>query len=206
MASTNITLSRRQALAGLSIIGAAVAAPAMGATLARPAIGDTREWDPAFAQWSAAKAQFDALCDRFNLADEALGDASPRVDRYFDEYRLNTLMERGHVEGALGMYNTRQRLTGGAKIDVQTVADEFVAYLRRGAELRKRFRVDEYWSEVQAYRPTYFEARDRIMGVPAPHVAALLVKIEISAISLDEEHANAVLADARRLVGREALS
>ena len=204
MASKNIILSRRQALAGLSIIGAAAAAPAMGATALRTAISDTRDWDAAFAQWSSVHGRYDALCDRFNAAEEAHGEAHPRVDRYFDDYRLNTVMERGHVEGSLSMYNNRQRLTGGAQIDVQQVADEFFAYLKRNADSREHFRLEESWGRVQANRPAYFEARECIMGVPAPHLAALLVKIEISAISLDEGHAEAVLADARRLLGEEA--
>jgi hypothetical protein len=39
------------------------------------------------------------------------------------------------------------------------------------------------------------------MDVPGPDFGALLVKVEIAADSLHEEHAEAALADARRLTG-----
>ena len=110
------------------------------------------------------------------------------------------LMERGHIEGALAIYSTRQRVTGGVQIDAKQTADEFEAYRTRSADLRKAFRVEEYWNDSTAYRPTYFEARDRLMEVPAPDAAALLVKIEIAAVLLDDEHAETMLTDARRLL------
>ena len=139
--------------------------------------------------------------DRFDTVEEAYGDASgPRPGRYFDDYNLNMSMERGHVDGALTIYNTRQRINGGVQIDVKQVADEFEAYRRRNADLRKQFRVDEYWDQAKSYRPTYYEARDRLMEIPAPDVTALLAKIEIAAVSLDDGHAEAMLADARRLL------
>ena len=172
----------------------------MGATVARSALAGTLVWDRAFGHWRAIQQKYDGLCDRFNAAEEAWGDASSRIDRFFEQYQLNTSMKRGYVEAQLKLYNTRARLTGGAKIDVQKVADEFDAYRKRSADLRAQFRVDEYWDQSAQYRPTYFEARDRIMQIPAPHVAALLVKIEIAAISLDNEHADLMLADAQRLL------
>ena len=194
--------TRRQMLAGMAIAGATASTPFIGASIAKSATADTLAWDAALPRWKAVEQTYDAICDRHDAVEEAYGDASPRIDRYFDDYGLNTSMERGHVEGALTIYNTRMRLNGAAKVDVAKVADEFDAYQKRDADLRKHYRVDEYWDAVTAYRPTFFRARDRIMEVPAPHVAALLVKIEIASISLDNNHADAMLADARRLLGR----
>ena len=192
-------MNRREMLTGMAVAGAAVAMPTP--TVAKSLPTSRSAWDKAFANWSAVQGKYDALCDRFDTAEEAYGDASgPRPGRYFDDYNLNMSMERGHVEGALAIYNTRQRITGGVQIDVKQVADEFGAYRRRNADLRKHFRVDEHWEQAKAYQPTYYEARDRIMMVAAPDVAALLVKIEVAAVSLDDEHADSMLADARRLL------
>ena len=192
-------MNRREMLTGMAVAGAAVAMSAPA--IARGLPTSRSAWDKAFANWSAVQGKYDALCDRFDTAEEAYGDASgPRPGRYFDDYNLNMSMERGHVEGALAIYNTRQRITGGVQIDVKQVADEFEAYRRRNTDLRKHFCVDEHWEQAKAYQPTYYEARDRIMMVAAPDVAALLVKIEIAAVSLDDEHAEAMLADARRLL------
>lgn len=201
MASTDTNLSRRQALAGLSILGTVAIPGAQAATKAATVRPGRAAWDRAFAHWVPVETRFNALHDRFNAAEEAWGEAGdPRVGRYFDEYHLNMLMERGHIEGALAMHNTRQRVTGGDQIDVKQTADEFEAYRTRSTDLRKHFRVDEYWDHATVYRPTYYEARDRIMAVPAPDIPALLVKIEIAAVSLDNEHAESMLVDARRLL------
>jgi len=191
-------MNRREMLTGVAVAGATVALSAP--TIAKTLPASRAAWDSAFAHWSIVQAKYDAVCDRFSAAEEAWGDAQPRIDRYFDVYGLNTRMERGHVEGALQMYNTRQRVGGGTQIDIQQVADEFGAYLKRSADLRRHLRVEEYWDRSEAYRPTYFEARDRLMNIPAPDLAALLVKIEIAAVSLDDEHADSMLTDARRLL------
>ena len=201
MATSDHTLSRRQALAGLSMAGAVAATPAMAATATRSALGDSSAWDQASAAWRLVDQKFDALGDRFDAAEEAWGDADgPRVDRYFEEYRLDTSMTRDQAESALKMFNTRARLSGRAQIDATKIADEFAASLKRSADLKKHFRVDEHWDRMKAYQTTFDEVRDAIMKIPAPHVAALLIKIEIAAISLDDEHAESVLADARRLL------
>lgn len=63
---------------------------------------------------------------------------------------------------------------------------------------------DAAYAAIIANGPAYREARDRFMAVPAPHCRALLAKIEISTLSLDDDHAEAVLADARRLLSGEA--
>ena len=63
---------------------------------------------------------------------------------------------------------------------------------------------DAQWAKAQAYNPTFDAARDKMMETPAPHLAALLVKIEVTAISLDDEHAELTADDARRLLGKPA--
>jgi hypothetical protein len=60
------------------------------------------------------------------------------------------------------------------------------------------------WARLKARIPHFQAARDDFMQVPAPDQAALLVKLEIWAESLGSDHAEATIADARRLLGGRA--
>ena len=100
------------------------------------------------------------------------------------------------IEFWLARYVTRT----SKRTDIQKTADEFAVYQRRSAEISRSFQIEALWADVKVGLPIYVEAREGLMNVPAPHQAALLVKIEVAAESLDNRHAEIVLADARRLL------
>jgi hypothetical protein len=198
MATENATTSRRAviaALAGTPLLVGTFAA-GIGEAAASPAV-DRTAWDRVFASYQRARARFDALCARWEAEDEARGEALPeRVDRYFDDYRLGMGMNRETVLFWLRIYASNP----AHSLDVEATADEFMEYQRLNAEISSRFRVDELYQEMSDYLPAFNEARNAMMEVPAPDKAALLVKIENASISLCEDHAEATLADARRLL------
>lgn len=145
-------------------------------------------------------AAYTKLCDAHDAADEAAEAALPRVDGFFDEYRLGMSMKRDAVEFHLQLYNTRERVAGKPQIDIAATAEEFERYRREHEAIARRFRVKELDQRCQQCLPTYRSARDALMAVPAPDQAALLIKMEIATVPLDEEHAESALADARRLL------
>jgi hypothetical protein len=71
---------RREVLTGMALASAAVAVPVTAIAKAQP---DSRAWDKAFSAWRVVQGKFDALCNRFNAAEEAWGDADPRVMAVF---------------------------------------------------------------------------------------------------------------------------
>lgn len=200
MASSTTTASRRAVLAALAgtpmfvgTIGEAIAA-----TAASP---NTAAWDRALVAFRQVESVHGAAWDRYFAAEEACSEQTPeRIARYFDDYNLGIGMSREDVEYWLRAYNTGR---SEGRIDVARTADEFDAYQRRFIDARERFQVDRLYQEARAHNPTFAAARDALMQVPAPTLAALLIKIEHAAASLNEEHSEAMLADARRLLGRD---
>ena len=63
---------------------------------------------------------------------------------------------------------------------------------------------DAAWEAMRAACPAFHAARDAFMAVPAPHHRALLAKLEVACVSLDDDHATSALNDARRLLSAEA--
>jgi hypothetical protein len=188
-------MNRREALTGMALASAAITLPA--AAIAKASTGPSRRaWDKAVAEFRHVDSTFNALIDRSDAAQEAAGEAHPRVDRYFDEYRLGMGMSRDRVVYWLHHY----ALDAKSNIDVQATADEFMAYQDEARKVSERFSVKRLDEACEAYRPTYFQARDALMAVDAPDSAALLVKIQLAAQSLDGDHAESTLADARRLL------
>ncbi len=107
------------------------------------------------------------------------------------------------------LYPQREREAFDAKMaeinaEAERIADEFMAYKARSAEAKRLYRCKELAEQRSAYLPRYVEARDALIAVAAPDNGGLLTKLEIAAESLDDEHAESALADARRLlsVGR----
>lgn len=127
-------------------------------------------------------------------------DAVPRVDRFFDEYKLGVGMKQETVLFWLAHYD----LQHPGRIDQKREADEFMAYQQRVIEARKRFRTKEYDRAREAYYQTFDEARDNLMATAAPTRQALLVKMEVAALALGDEYLESTLADAQRLLGRGA--
>lgn len=190
----SISINRRKLLTAAAIAPAIAAVPAMAVAASR---GDTSQWNAAYAAFRRTERRYDELCKHEDDANNAVADAQPRVDRYFDEYGLNTAMAREQIESHLRFH----AVATGKSIDVDKETEAFAAYLAEGKALKARYRVDELGKARKAYYPTFLAARDALMRVPAPTTATLLAKMEIAAISLDDEHAEATLADARRLLG-----
>ena len=87
-------MNRRQALAGIGFAGVVAVTPLIGASIAKAAVADTGKWDAAHARYGAARRAYDLICERHDRAEEAAGEAQPRVARYFDEYQLGMSMKR----------------------------------------------------------------------------------------------------------------
>ena len=188
-------MNRREVLTGMALASAAVAVPA--AAVMKASTGPSRfAWDKALAEFRHVDSTFNALIDRSDAAQEAAGEAHPRVDRYFDEYRLGMGMSRDRVVYWLHHYVLGTK----SNIDVQATADEFMAYQDEARKVSERFSVKRLDEACEAYRPTYFQARDALMALSAPDNEGLLIKIELSMQSLDGDHAESTLADARRLL------
>ncbi len=158
---------------------------------------DRDAWDNVLANYRDAAAVHKEVWDRFEAAEEAVDACTPeRVDRYFEDYGLGIGMKRDDIEFWLRRYVTRTC----EKLDVQAVADEFDAYQAETIAARERFQTDNLYQEGKAINPLFSAARDQLMRCPAPDQSSLLLKIEVASISLDDEHASHMLADARRLL------
>lgn len=213
--------TRREALTALALTAAIGAAPTVA--LAKDVPVNRSVWDQAFARFQRVKAEYDRLCDAETAADEAAGETVPREARFFDEYGLYmgddreaavrsitaACWTRDFGGRGIPLYPRHEREAYEAKLaeinaEAERVADEFMTFKARAEEAKRRYRCKELAAQRSAYLPRYQEARDALMVVPAPDNGALLTKLEIATESLDNEHAESALADARRLlsVGR----
>ena len=136
-------MNRREVLTGMALASAAVAAPAVMKASTGPS---RRAWDKALAEFRRVDSTFNALIDRSDAAQEAAGEAHPRVDQYFDEYRLGMGMSRDRVVYWLHHYVLGTK----SNIDVQATADEFMAYQRADQQVAQRFNVKRTDEEVDA--------------------------------------------------------
>ena len=107
----------------MALAGATAVTPFVGSSIGRAATADTAQWNAVHARYRAARLAYDAVCDRHDRAEEAAGDAQPRIARYFDEYQLGMHMKRDDVEYWLARYVERT----GQQIDILKTADEFTA-------------------------------------------------------------------------------
>ncbi len=180
---------------------------------------DRSVWDKEFARFQRVKAEYDRLCDAETAADDAAGEAVPREARFFEQYGLYMGNDRKAAVRAIThacyrrdlgqrgypLYPQREREAFDAKMaeinaEAERVADEFITFKARTEEAKRRYRCKELAEQRSSYLPRYVEARDALIAVPAPDNAALLTKMEIAAESLDDEHAESALLDARRLL------
>ena len=155
-------------------------------------------WDAAFASYSEANRQFDEAIDRHTEAEEAASAVCPREDEYFDTYRLGIGMNRERVVSALQLYNASR--VEQDRIDVNSIAEGFMALQQRHVAANQKFRVNDLDEAVAALSPAFMATRDALMLLPAPDQSALLAKIEIAFRSLDYDHAESALADAKRML------
>jgi hypothetical protein len=193
----------------MAVATAAAAVPVATKPLANAS--DRGRWDAALAHYRRIDAEYDRICDAADAAGEAVAAAHPREDRFFDEYDLGMGMSRDRAVHSASYSIFRRELrdrplpdAAAARAEAQRVADEFMAYQAEHQRLQRLHHLPELEKQVKAYRPRYWGARDALMRVPAPDTDALLVKMEIAAMSLDDEHAESALADAKRLLARRA--
>jgi len=146
---------------------------------------------------------------------EAVFRDCPRADQFFDEYDLRLSMDHKHAVRAatvaccirdradhLVLYPRKKRLEQEKQLkamyaEVNRVADEFMVYQAKHEEAWRRHNCEVLSHDVNAYRQ--FTARDRLMAVPAPDTAALLVKIDVGT-GLGDDYDDAIRADAHRLI------
>ena len=158
-------------------------------------------WEEALAHYDRVRSVHSALWGLSDAAQEAVEATTPdRIDHYFDVYGLGIGLSKPRIEEALKHYVWRT----GNQLDVAKVASDFDAYQTLFIAARERFETDRLYRQASDHNATFSAVRDRLMAIPAPDTAALLLKIETAAVSLDEEHADSVLADARRLLASEA--
>jgi hypothetical protein len=115
------------------------------------------------------------------------------------------ICERERVSG-LVLYPADQRAASEEKLramneEADRIADEFMAYQAHHKSEERRLRLDELREQENGYREHFLEARDALMGMPAPDTEALLFKLEVAAISCEDDHIESCLADAKRLIG-----
>lgn len=168
-------------------------------TLARPH-RQAADFDSALADYQRAHSEFDRLWALHSAAAEAWFCECPRQDEYFDEHKLGIGMSRERVIQRLQI----NAIIKGADPEdpaIATIADAFMAYQNRNADAKDRLGVDRLEDKASDYgEAEFFPARERLMATPAPDTAALLLKLEIAAVSTDGDHIESVLADARRLL------
>lgn len=211
-------VTRRNAM---NMMTALAAVPAVGLPAGALALvtTDRSAWDSALARYQHAKSTFDRLWEEASAAEESWDAACPREARYFDKYNLGIgmnrerafselryqLCQRAGING-LVISPPQRRKECEAKLDAigkeaERIADEFMTYQQRHADTKRSCRVEETTDAAHDYgEQHFFPSREALMRLPAPDQAALLVKMEISTRSLDDEHAESTLADARRLL------
>lgn len=198
MTDARLTTTRR------AVLTAALALPAAGIVASIPTAAatsvDTAAWDRALAAYRSAEAIFRTAHDAFHEAEEqASAFVPPRPDKLIDEYGLFFSMKRDRIEQTL-----RYHLPNDDQVAERTrIADQFESHERQSKDAARRFDTQGLWRQAKLTDPAFHATRDALMQVPAPTLAALLIKIEIAGISLDEEHGDAMVADARRLLSRE---
>lgn len=204
----------RRSLMNMMTAVAAVPTVALATPVIADPTADRTEWESAYANYRVVEARHNALGDAWEAAQEAADNATPdRVDRYFDEFNLGIGMSRRRVMPAITHAIVRRDYPEGHLLfreesaavvdDAERLTDEFMGYQQKITDARERYQTEQRWDEMRAHQPKFEAARNAFMAVPAPDTDALLTKMEIAAVSLDDDHADSCLADAKRLLGKK---
>lgn len=190
--------SRRAVLAGMLLAPAAAAIPTVVA-----ASDNTSMWDEALRGWRKADADYDAfLTELWNPVQEELERRTPAPARSFSittasgktvTYDLVATDPDCYARSPIPAISNPGR----------RMAEEWrewnVQYEAVAAELN----FDALYDEDNRLLDLRLEARDRLMNTPAPHVAAVLAKLEIMwedrHKDREEENELIVMSDLRRL-------
>lgn len=206
-----------------SALGALVLLPTLAAPIAASAasIADTRNWDAAMAVWVNAEAAYAADCRAFASVDAVYRAACPSEDTVdwdallngraarwpaFDidaaEAKTKEQIERGFFQGGRLKDLARRRLAA---------YDQLRAYRAAKATADRRVGYRLACDRNSALGAAASEAEEALLAMPAPHLAALLWKIERLVFDENGEtvgwsfsHVEPMLADARRLLGSAA--
>lgn len=183
-------MTRRTAL-GAAMAATVVASAPVCALALSP---ERSAWNAALTNFRAVSAAYDAAIERHAAAENAAALLRPSGDKFFmrDGYNLGMGMTRERVVDRLSWTCP--------EADAEAVADDFMAYQERCGQASLACGEPQADAAVNALLEPYGAAREALMAVPAPDMAALIVKLEIAAHWTDDEFTAAALADARRLV------
>ena len=157
MAELNTTLSRRQALAGLSIIGAAaipVATASAEGFMGRPS---RAEWDMALAKFRSHHGEHEAACVAYYAIE----------DRYFAEKPDRPMGGEFRTGDTVESYHARLRR-------------DRAEFERADAECRHRTGFDLSEARQAEACDASWNALDNLLATPAPGLAEVIQKIELA--------------------------
>lgn len=210
-ASNENNLSRRQALAGIALGGAAAVVPLSGAIAA-----DRSAWNKAVAELRTADAVALGIGDQMSAAHDIADAACPRNEEFFRRYDMGCgfsstrNFERAHRRIVMERTKSGKILTLAeakqATADACRVVDDFETWTARHAEVFAEY--DRLETQHDAAHDARWNARDALLATPAPDQDALLFKVELLSDIMREcatEDANRIgliSADARRLLAR----
>lgn len=184
---------------------------------ATPITTEGLAWNRALSEFRRVEARGDGMWKAWDDAEtqlperpeslQGLGAIAIRGNR--ENIRRDILFhlcQRDFPAGGRVLYPPERKAEYGAHLDrlcseADKLTDDAVAYGKRFDEVRRRLRIDELYGAATKYRDeVFFPARNALMAIPAPDARALLAKFEIAATSLEEEHLEGCLADAKRLL------
>ena len=211
MATNEPHTTRRQALAGLAITAALGTIPVTALAKSTP---NRAAWNTATARVRATSGAVKRIWDHCSAAHGEANAACPRREEFFSRYNLGwrssresnfkstqfaILMEHCHGKQSATDEDARQVIA-----ETNRVLDDFEAYCAKHDEAFGGY--EEHQERFDAAVDAMDDARHALLIMPAPDPAALLEKIELLALIMDEagvedaERMAAVRTDARRLL------
>ena len=189
MAASEHTLSRRQALAGLSVLGA-VAIPS-GALASKSAMAQpsSAAWDAAFAHMEACKAKSDASEREWNLLYDAYEAGIPSSD-HINWREFGPSADKRHIlhgtfdidghekwrlesEGRLWWAGNPEKV----RAEIKATCDEVREFRRQLQAHNDRLDYDAATDRLEELVDAYSDSLTALVEMPAPDVSALLWKV-----------------------------
>ncbi|WP_278986355.1 hypothetical protein [Sphingobium yanoikuyae] len=191
-------MSRRGALGALALVAAPVAAVPLAT-----ASDNASTWNEALHAWRKADAAYDAFFDKiWNPVQVELERRTPEPARSFSITTASgKTVTYDFVSSDPDCYarNPIPAISNPGRRMAEEWREWHIQYKAVAAELN----VDALYDEDNRLYELRLEARDRLMNTPAPHVAAVLAKLEIMwedrHKEREEENELIVMGDLRRL-------
>ena len=213
MATSEHTLSRRQALAGLSVLGA-VAIPTVASTKTTIARPDRRAWDSAMAHLKRCEAAFNRSDEGYDAFLQAYERARPSKD--IIDWREFSCMDRDYVARVMSIDEyERERLASEGRLwwaknpeacraRIRAAFDSVREFRRLEMEAGERTGYRAYDEKHEAISDRHYNALTALVEMPAPDSEALLWKINHlfteANVDWSEEYTAQFFTDARRLL------